>query len=213
MSSTPGTAGACFNFSISSGVCGTIELLPGIIVRNDYKDDSVPLDSRCCPTSPKSFMKFQSLFLSMMVVSTEPSGEIALKMRCLVLSLLAATSIASFAQTATGLSPKWEELTGPDFITAIHQAQDVCILPFGIIEKHGPHLPLGTDLINVRYATEHAAAAEYAVIFPAYYLGQIAEARHEPGTVSYSMHMQLDLLQETTDEMGRNGCKKIIIVN
>src|SRR5580698_10081861 len=134
-------------------------------------------------------------------------------MRCLVLSLLAATSIASFAQTATGLSPKWEELTGPDFITAIHQAQDVCILPFGIIEKHGPHLPLGTDLINVRYATEHAAAAEYAVIFPAYYFGQIAEARHEPGTVSYSMHMQLDLLQETTDEMGRNGCKKIIIVN
>jgi creatinine amidohydrolase len=25
--------------------------------------------------------------------------------------------------------------------------------------------------------------------------------------------MQLDLLQETTDEMGRNGCKKIVIVN
>ncbi len=136
-----------------------------------------------------------------------------MKMRCLVLSLLAATSIASFAQTATGLSPKWEELTGPDFITAIHQSQGVCILPFGIIEKHGPHLPLGTDLINVRYATEHAAAAEYAVIFPAYYFGQIAEAKHEPGTVSYSMHMQLDLLQETTNEMGRNGCKKIIIVN
>jgi creatinine amidohydrolase len=27
------------------------------------------------------------------------------------------------------------------------------------------------------------------------------------------MHMQLDLLQETTDEMARNGCKKIVIVN
>ena len=40
------------------------------------------------------------------------------------------------------------------------------MLPFGIIEKHGPQLPLGTDLINVRYTTEHAAAEEYAVIFP-----------------------------------------------
>jgi hypothetical protein len=38
------------------------------------------------------------------------------------------------------LSVHWEELTGPDFVTAIHQAQGVCVLPFGIIEKHGPHL-------------------------------------------------------------------------
>ena len=144
-------------------------------------------------------------------------GESALKMRFIMLGLLAATSIASLAQTGiqteSKLSPKWEELTGPDFISAIHQSQGVCMLPFGIIEKHGPHLPLGTDLINVRYATEHAAAQEYAVIFPAYYFGQIDEARHEPGTVAYSMHMQLDLLQETTDEMARNGCKKIVIVN
>lgn len=127
--------------------------------------------------------------------------------------LLAFASIACSAQTGAKLSPLWEELTGADFITAIHQAQDVCILPFGIIEKHGPQLPLGTDLINVRYVTEQAAKQEYAVIFPAYYFGQIAEARQQPGTVSYSMHMQLDLLQETTDEMARNGCRKIVVVN
>src|SRR6201987_3529738 len=120
---------------------------------------------------------------------------------------------AGRAASQPSLSAKWEELTAPDFVQAVHQSQGVCVLPFGIIEKHGPHLPLGTDLINVRYATEHAAAQEYAVIFPAYYFGQIAEAKHEPGTVSYSMHMQLDLLQETTDEMARNGCKKIVIVN
>ena len=111
------------------------------------------------------------------------------------------------------LSPHWEELTGPDFISAIHQSQGVCLLPFGILEKHGPHLPIGNDLINARYVAEKAAEQEYAVIFPAYYFGQIAEARHEPGAISYSMHMQLDLLQETTDEMARNGCKKIVIVN
>src|SRR5882757_4677946 len=121
------------------------------------------------------------------------------------------SSAAVLAQN--NLSVHWEELTGPDFISAVHQAQGVCVLPFGIIEKHGPHLPLGTDLINVRYLTEKAAQKEYAVVFPAYYFGQIAEARQQPGTVSYSWHMQLDLLQETTDEMARNGCKKIVIVN
>ncbi len=127
-----------------------------------------------------------------------------------VMALCAATA---WGQSTTGLSTQWEELTGPDFITAIHQAQGVCLLPFGIIEKHGPHLPLGTDLINVRYASQHAAQQEYTVVFPPYYFGQIAEARQQPGTVSYSMKLQLELLQETTDEMSRNGCKKIVIVN
>lgn len=111
------------------------------------------------------------------------------------------------------LSVQWQELTASDFIHAIAQAQGTCLLPFGILEKHGPQLPIGTDLINVRYVAIHAAEQEYAVVFPAYYFGQISEARHEPGTVAYPREIQLELLQATTDEMARNGCKKIIIVN
>jgi creatinine amidohydrolase len=129
-----------------------------------------------------------------------------------IFAAFAALSLALAAQGQT-LSPKWEELTAADFQTAIQTARGVCLLPFGIIEKHGPQLPLGTDLINVRYVSEHAAAQEYAVVFPAYYFGQIFEAQHEPGTVAYSARLQLDLLQETTDQMSRNGCKKVIIVN
>ena len=120
------------------------------------------------------------------------------------------------AQTSTPqakLSAHWEELTGADFVVAVKRSQGTCILPFGILEKHGPHLPLGTDLLDVRYAALHAAAKEYAVVFPEYYFGQIFEARHEPGTIAYSRDLQLALLQETTDEMARNGCKKVLIVN
>jgi creatinine amidohydrolase len=111
------------------------------------------------------------------------------------------------------LSVHWEELTAADFREGIRRSQGTCLLPFGILEKHGPHLPLGTDLLDVRYAALHAAEQEYAVVFPEYYFGQIAEARHEPGTMAYSRQMQLALLQETTDEMARNGCKKVLIVN
>src|ERR1700728_5324760 len=132
-----------------------------------------------------------------------------LRRLALTVYLLAAAS-ALHAQT---LSPKWEELTAPDFVTAIHQSQNTCVLPFGILEKHGPHLPLGTDLLDVRYAALHAADQNYAVVFPEYYFGQIFEAKHEPGTIAYSAELQLNLLQETTDEMARNGCKKIMIVN
>jgi creatinine amidohydrolase len=117
------------------------------------------------------------------------------------------------AHTQTKLSVKWEELSAADFRQAIEQSRGTCLLPFGILEKHGPQLPLGTDLLNVRYASLHAAEQEFAVVFPEYYFGQIFEAKHEPGTVAYSRDLQLKLLQETTDEMARNGCKKIVIVN
>jgi creatinine amidohydrolase len=138
---------------------------------------------------------------------------------CCIFSLLTLIALAAIAQTAYAqaspakLSVHWEELTAADFREGIHRSQGTCLLPFGILEKHGPHLPLGTDLLDVRYSALHAAEEEYAVVFPEYYFGQIAEARHEPGTMAYSRSLQLALLQETTDEMARNGCKKILIVN
>jgi creatinine amidohydrolase len=132
-------------------------------------------------------------------------------------SVAAAMAIISFGAKETHaqakLSPKWEELTAGDFRRGVEQSKGVCVLPFGILEKHGPHLPLGTDLLNVRYASLQAVAQEYAVVFPEYYFGQIFEAKHEPGTIAYSLDLQLKLLQETTDEMARNGCRKIVIVN
>jgi creatinine amidohydrolase len=130
-----------------------------------------------------------------------------------VLSFFVLIGLPAFLHAQETLSAHWEELTGPDFIKAITKSQGTCVLPFGILEKHGAHLPLGTDLLDVRYAVLHAVEQEYAVVFPEYYFGQIFEARHEPGTIAYSSKMQLELLQETTDEMARNGCKKIVIVN
>jgi len=126
----------------------------------------------------------------------------------LLLCLLPATLCS-----AQELSAKWEELTAADFVKALQASSGVCLLPFGIIEKHGPSGPLGTDLINVRAATLQAVKQQYAIVFPEYYFGQIAEARHQPGTVAYRSDLQLALLQATTDEMARNGCHKVLIVN
>src|ERR1700681_4372295 len=140
-------------------------------------------------------------------------GRFEMRRAGLIISVVAMLIFVGSANAQTKLSPKWEELTAGDFRDAIAKAQGTCLLPFGILEKHGPHMPLGTDLLNVRYVAEHAAQQEYVVIFPEYYFGQIFEARHEPGTVAYSTELQLKLLQETTDEMARNGCKKVLIVN
>ena len=132
----------------------------------------------------------------------------------ILVGVLAASSLrAQSPAVPAKLSVHWEELSADEFRDAIRRAQGTCLLPFGILEKHGPHLPLGNDLLNVRYVSLNAAQQEYAVVFPEYYFGQIFEAKHEPGTIAYSRGLQLQLLQETTDEMSRNGCKKIIVVN
>jgi len=134
-------------------------------------------------------------------------------MRRIFLFLLIFISSAAALRSQQKLSTHWEELTADDFLRAIDLSKGTCILPVGILEKTRPASPLGTDLLNVRYASLHAAEKEFAVVFPEYYFGQIFEAKHEPGTVAYSRQIQLNLLQETTDEMARNGCKKVLIVN
>ena len=135
-------------------------------------------------------------------------------MRKTVLSLLPLLSpLCVTPVLGQGLPAKWEELTAGDFPKALEASQGTCAVPLGIIEKHGPSGPLGTDLINIRYLTTLAVREEYTLVFPEYYVGQIFEARHQPGTIAYSSRLQQDMLQETVSEMARNGCRKIILIN
>ena len=88
-----------------------------------------------------------------------------------LLALVFLATALSAAKAQTKLSVHWEELTADDFRQGIAQSQGVCLLPFGILEKHGAHLPLGNDLLNIRYVALKAAEQEYAVVFPEYYFG------------------------------------------
>jgi creatinine amidohydrolase len=44
-------------------------------------------------------------------------------------------------------------------------------------------------------------------------VGQIFEARHQPGTIAYSNDLMWKMLEETCGELSRNGLKKIILLN
>jgi creatinine amidohydrolase len=132
----------------------------------------------------------------------------------LFLSLLFLSVVIIAQQTNPGNLPfKMEDLTSPKFPKAVDLAGGVCVIPLGIIEKHGPHLPLGTDLYESREIAFHAAEKEYAVVFPPYFVGQIFEATHQPGAIAYSNELMWKMLEETCKELSRNGLKKIILLN
>jgi len=108
---------------------------------------------------------------------------------------------------------KWEELTAPDFAAAVEKTRGVCIIPCGVIEKHGAHLPLGTDSINGTALAVAAAELEPAVVFPFYYFGMIQTAKPQPGTISYSTRLLLDILEESCAEAARNGLHKVVLLD
>ena len=119
----------------------------------------------------------------------------------------------SFSVSGQKLSALWEELTASDFVLAVKQSEGVCVVPIGVIEKHGQQLPLGTDVYTAREICRRATAKEYCIIYPYYFFGQIFEAMHQPGTIAYSSDLLLRMLEETCQEISRNGIKKIILVN
>src|SRR5215470_16420796 len=82
---------------------------------------------------------------------------------------------------AQELHSRWDELTASEWPKALEKSSQTCILPIGILEKHGPHVPIGSDLIQVREWSARATKKEYAVVFPDYFYGQINEAKHQPG--------------------------------
>lgn len=131
-------------------------------------------------------------------------------MKTVVFLILITISGYTFAQQ---LPARWDELTVADWQAALDKSSQTCILPIGILEKHGPHSPLGTDLIHVREWSSRAVKQEYAVVFPDYFYGQINEARHQPGTFALPSRVIYDLLEATCDEIARNGFKKIVILN
>ena len=131
---------------------------------------------------------------------------------CLAVMLVIFTGLCAEI-TAQNIPSRWDEITASDWKNALEKSNYTCILPIGILEKHGPHVPIGSDLIRVREYAARATKKEYAVVFPDYYCGQINEARHQPGVFALQERVVWDLLEATCNEIARNGFKKIVIIN
>ena len=111
------------------------------------------------------------------------------------------------------MSWQWAELTSPELKEAAKTTGGVCIVPMGVYEKHGDHLPLGTDVHFSSALAVRAAQLEPAVVFPSYYFGQIAEGKHWPGAIAIKHDLMMALLENLCEEIARNGFHKILLLN
>lgn len=108
---------------------------------------------------------------------------------------------------------EWLKLTGPAFRKFAATPGAVAVLPCGSIEKHGEHLPLGTDTLNVEYACREACKKAGAIMLPTMPYLFVNEMKASAGAVSLSARTILAMIEEICDEVARNGVKKIVLVN
>ena len=116
----------------------------------------------------------------------------------------------------------WEHLREEEFDSAIERSGGLCVLPIGCLEKHGQHLPVGTDWTIAHGVCARAAELEDAVVFPTgAWLGDVmgAHADADPkavrkrGYIGLSPQTILTVLEELCNEIHRNGFRKVLIVN
>ena len=108
---------------------------------------------------------------------------------------------------------KWEELNVDEFKEGITKSNGVVLVPIGCLEKHGSHMPIGTDIILAREISLKASDIEDVMVFPFMPFGIVGEVKHKLGTISLSSNLIYQMLEELCDELARNGFNKIIFVD
>lgn len=108
---------------------------------------------------------------------------------------------------------EWEKLTAPEFVKAVDASKGVCIIPLGSLEKHGDHLPMGTDNFLIQQKATLASKIEPVVVFPTVMFTENCEAKNNPGAIAVAPEIYLQLLEGLCDEVARNGFRKIILVS
>jgi creatinine amidohydrolase len=105
---------------------------------------------------------------------------------------------------------KIAELTGADFE---RENKSVGILPVGSIERHGDHLPLGTDGALPTYIAEMAAEETGSLLLPTVWYGSCNAMREFPGTFDIDADALYKYAYSIMAEAMRNSIKLLIVLN
>ncbi|MFB6074315.1 MAG: creatininase family protein [Haloarculaceae archaeon] len=92
---------------------------------------------------------------------------------------------------------------------------DLAVLPVGSTEQHGPHAPLGTDLLAAEAVAEAGAAAhgDEVVVAPGIPVSVSEEHRQFAGTLWVSEDTFRSTVRETVAGLAAHGWDRVVVVN
>jgi creatinine amidohydrolase len=109
----------------------------------------------------------------------------------------------------------WSDIHWPD-IGAAEPARWIAVLPLAATEQHGPHLPLGTDVMIAQAYLErvraHLPANLPATFLPVQPVGISTEHIDYPGTLTLPTDVAMRSWMALGESVARAGLKKLVIV-
>src|SRR2546425_1699548 len=104
-----------------------------------------------------------------------------------------------------------DEMTSAD--VARLRRKPVVLLPVGAVEQHGPHLPLGADILQPDHVLGRVAKRTGAILAPAIPYGHVVTSRPFPGSVSVSFDGLRGYVRDALADLVRNGFRRIVVVS
>lgn len=96
---------------------------------------------------------------------------------------------------------EWIRLTSDEIDAGLRRLP--VIIPIGLIEAHGPHLPLSVDLDTAAYFSRRVAEETGAILAPMLSYGFADEMAGYPGTIG----LRADTLIGVVDDIARHFCR------
>lgn len=113
------------------------------------------------------------------------------------------------------METRWLYVTSAELKELREAAKGVCVIPMGCVEKHGLHLPLGTDVIQASAIAYEASKIEPFAVFPDFWFGDfpLNGPNRPAGSLTPKLETEIALLEELADQIAANGFRKILIFN
>lgn len=105
---------------------------------------------------------------------------------------------------------EWIKLTSPEIAALDHNLP--VIVPVGLIEAHGPHMPVSVDIDTSEYFAREAARRTGAILLPGISYGFCDEMREYPGSLGLSWETFSRVISDICMMLCQQGFKKVIFL-
>jgi len=109
--------------------------------------------------------------------------------------------------------PIWNQLSWPRIKDCAERGQ-VVIIPIGVIEQHGHHLPVDTDAFIAQEIAHEAARRDSEILVgPTVHFGYTPSNKNFPGSISLSASTWNALIRDVVRSVARHGFTRIALLN